>query len=414
MSQLASAIDIGQVHFKNKMIKGAMSEALANHAGQPNHLHLGLYEAWAKGGLGCAITGNVMVDFRAKNEPGVVVIETERDLEPLKQWAAIGKKHGMVQLVQLSHPGRQCPKGLNKETVAPSAVPFSPALAMSFGTPRALREDEILDIIQRFATSAAICEKAGFEGVQLHGAHGYLISQFLSPLTNKRQDQWGGSAENRMRFLLEIYKAVRAVTSEQFIISVKLNSADFQRGGISEEDVIATFKAIDAAGIDLIEISGGSYEAPAMAGVKQEKRKASTIAREAYFLEFAEKIREQVQCKLMVTGGFRTVAGMNAALESGACDFIGMARPFAVEPDVTNRLIAGQDVRYAVDKIKTGISMIDKMAIMEVIWYAAQFKDIAEGKRPNPKLSPLKVFFNYLKGNVKAVIKGQVNSRKSA
>ena len=414
MSQLASAIDIGQVHFKNKMIKGAMSEALANHAGQPNHLHLGLYEAWAKGGLGCAITGNVMVDFRAKNEPGVVVIETERDLEPLKQWAAIGKKHGMVQLVQLSHPGRQCPKGLNKETVAPSAVPFSPALAMSFGTPRALREDEILDIIQRFATSAAICEKAGFEGVQLHGAHGYLISQFLSPLTNKRQDQWGGSAENRMRFLLEIYKAVRAATSEQFIISVKLNSADFQRGGISEEDVIATFKAIDAAGIDLIEISGGSYEAPAMAGVKQEKRKASTIAREAYFLEFAEKIREQVQCKLMVTGGFRTVAGMNAALESGACDFIGMARPFAVEPDVTNRLIAGQDVRYAVDKIKTGISMIDKMAIMEVIWYAAQFKDIAEGKQPNPKLSPLKVFFNYLKGNLKAVIKGQVNSRKSA
>ena len=414
MSQLASAIDIGQVHFKNKMIKGAMSEALANHAGQPNHLHLGLYEAWAKGGLGCAITGNVMVDFRAKNEPGVVVIETERDLEPLKQWAAIGKKHGMVQLVQLSHPGRQCPKGLNRETVAPSAVPFSPALAMSFGTPRALREDEILDIIQRFATSAAVCEKAGFEGVQLHGAHGYLISQFLSPLTNKRQDQWGGSAENRMRFLLEIYKAVRAATSEQFIISVKLNSADFQRGGISEEDVIATFEAIDAAGIDLIEISGGSYEAPAMAGVKQEKRKASTIAREAYFLEFAEKIREQVQCKLMVTGGFRTVAGMNAALESGACDFIGMARPFAVEPDVTNRLIAGQDVRYAVDKIKTGISMIDKMAIMEVIWYAAQFKDIAEGKRPNPKLSPLKVFFNYLKGNVKAVIKGQVNSRKSA
>ncbi len=414
MSQLASAIDVGQVHFKNKMIKGAMSEALANHAGQPNHLHLGLYEAWAKGGLGCAITGNVMVDFRAKNEPGVVVIETERDLEPLKQWAAIGKKHGMVQLVQLSHPGRQCPKGLNRETVAPSAVPFSPALAMSFGTPRELREDEILDIIQRFATSAAVCEKAGFEGVQLHGAHGYLISQFLSPLTNKRQDQWGGSAENRMRFLLEIYKAVRAATSEQFIISVKLNSADFQLGGITEEDVIATFKAIDAAGIDLIEISGGSYEAPAMAGVKQEKRKASTIAREAYFLDFAEKIRKQVQCKLMVTGGFRTAAGMNAALESGACDFIGMARPFAVEPDVTNRLIAGQDVRYAVDKIKTGISMIDKMAIMEVIWYAAQFKDIAEGKQPNPKLSPLKVFFNYLKGNVKAVIKGQVNSRKSA
>ena len=414
MSHIAEPLQIRNTTFKNRIIKGAMSEALANPAGQPNHLHLGLYEAWAKGGLGCAITGNVMVDIRAKNEPGVVVVESERDLEQLRQWANLGQHYGMVQLVQLSHPGRQCPKGLNKETVAPSAVPFSPMLATTFGTPRALTEDEILEIIQRFARSAQICERAGFEGVQLHGAHGYLISQFLSPLTNKRQDQWGGSIENRMRFLLEIYQAVRTATSENFIISVKLNSADFQRGGITEEDVIAVFKAIDAAGIDLIEISGGTYEAPAMAGAKEDKRKASTIAREAYFLDFAEKIRKQVSCHLMVTGGFRTAQGMNAALESGACDFIGIARPFAVETDLADRLLVGQDVRYAVDKIKTGIPMVDKMAIMEIIWYAAQFKSIAQGKRPNPKLSPLKVFFHYVKGNLKAVIQGQINSRKSA
>ena len=414
MSHLAEAISIRNITFKNRIIKAAMSEALANDAGQPSQLHFNLYEAWAKGGLGCAITGNVMVDFRAKNEPGVVVIESERDLAKLQQWAEIGKQHGMVQLIQLSHPGRQCPKGLNKETVAPSAVPFSPVLATTFGTPRELREDEILDIIQRFATSAQICEKAGFEGVQLHGAHGYLISQFLSPLTNKRQDQWGGSIENRMRFLLEIYKAVRAATSEQFIISVKLNSADFQRGGITEDEVIAVFKAIDEAGIDLIEISGGTYEAPAMAGAKADKRKVSTIAREAYFLDFAENIRKQVKCHLMVTGGFRTVAGMNAALDSGACEFIGIARPLAVETDLTDRLIAGQDVRYAVDKIKTGIPMVDKMAIMEIIWYAAQFKEIAQGKRPNPKLSPLKVFLKYATGNITAIVKGQINSRRSA
>ncbi|QIC69724.1 NADH:flavin oxidoreductase/NADH oxidase family protein [Acinetobacter indicus] len=414
MSQIADQLQIRKTTFKNRIIKGAMSEALANMAGQPNQLHLCLYEAWAKGGLGCAITGNVMVDIRAKNEPGVVAIESERDLAKLQQWAQIGKQYGMVQLVQLSHPGRQCPKGLNKETVAPSAVPFSPALATTFGTPRELREDEILDIIQRFARAAQICEQAGFEGVQLHGAHGYLISQFLSPLTNKRQDRWGGSIDNRMRFLLEIYQAVRAATSEDFIISVKLNSADFQRGGISEEDVIQVFKAIDAAGIDLIEVSGGTYEAPAMAGVKAEKRKDSTLAREAYFLEFAERIRQEVRCHLMVTGGFRTVQGMNTALASGACDFIGIARPFAVEPDLAHRLLAGQDVRYGVDKIKTGIPLVDKMAIMEIIWYAAQFKDIAQGKQPNPKLSPLKVFFKYLKGNLTAVIKGQINSRKSA
>ncbi len=414
MTALADSIQIRNTTFKNRIIKGAMSEALANDAGQPNEAHLKLYSAWAEGGLGCAITGNVMVDFRAKNEPGVVVVETERDLEQLQAWAEVGKRHGMVQLIQLSHPGRQCPKGLNKETVAPSAVSFSPALAMSFGTPRELREEEIQDIIQRFAISAAICEKAGFEGVQLHGAHGYLISQFLSPLTNKRQDQWGGSIENRTRFLLEIYKAVRAATSDQFIISVKLNSADFQRGGITEEDVIYVFKAIDAAGIDLIEVSGGTYEAPAMAGAKADKRKASTIAREAYFLDFAEKIRQQVSCHIMVTGGFRTAASMNAALDSGACDFVGIARPFAVETDLGHKLVAGQNVRYAVEKIKTGIPMVDKMAIMEIIWYAAQFKQIAQGKTPNPKLSPLKVFLNYLKGNVKAVIKGQINSRKSA
>ncbi|WP_343580008.1 NADH:flavin oxidoreductase/NADH oxidase family protein [Acinetobacter sp.] len=414
MSQIADSIQIRNTTFKNRIIKGAMSEALANDAGQPNDVLIGLYEAWAKGGLGCAITGNVMVNIGAKNEPGVVAIESERDLEKLKQWAAVGKKHGMVQLIQLSHPGRQCPKGLNKETVAPSAVPFSPVLATMFGTPRELTHAEILDIIQRFATAAAVCEKAGFEGVQFHGAHGYLISQFLSPLTNKRTDQWGGSIENRMRFLLEIYKAVRAVTSENFIISVKLNSADFQRGGITEEDVITVFKAIDAAGVDIIEISGGTYEAPAMAGAKAEKRKASTIAREAYFLEFAEKIRQHVSCKLMVTGGFRTVEGMNAALASGACDFIGIARPLAVEVDLPERLIAGHDVRYAVNQIKTGIPFVDKMAIMEIIWYAAQFKAIGQGKKPNPKLSPLLVFLNYAKGNIKAVVKGRVNSRKSA
>lgn len=414
MSQIADSIQIRNTTFKNRIIKGAMSEALANDAGQPNDLLIGLYEAWAKGGLGCAITGNVMVNVGAKNEPGVVAIETERDLEKLKQWAAVGKKHGMVQLIQLSHPGRQCPKGLNKETVAPSAVPFSPMLAAMFGTPRELKHEEILDIIQRFATAAAVCEKAGFEGVQLHGAHGYLISQFLSPLTNKRTDQWGGSIENRMRFLIDAYQAVRDATSENFIISVKLNSADFQRGGITEEDVITVFKAIDAGGIDIIEISGGTYEAPAMAGAKAEKRKASTIAREAYFLEFAEKIRQHVACKLMVTGGFRTVEGMNAALQSGACDFIGIARPLAVEVDLADRLIAGHDVRYAVNQIKTGIPFVDKMAIMEIIWYAAQFKAIGQGKKPNPKLSPLLVFLNYAKGNIKAVVKGRVNSRKSA
>ncbi|OUY06889.1 NADH:flavin oxidoreductase/NADH oxidase family protein [Acinetobacter populi] len=414
MVKLQDQLKIRANTFKNRIIKASMSEALANDLGQPNADHIGLYEVWAKGGLGCAIAGNVMVDARAKNEPGVVVLENERDMARLKQWADVGKRYGMIQLLQLSHPGRQCPRGLNRETVAPSAVAFSSALSTTFATPRALTETEILDIIRRFGESARLAKLAGFEGIQLHGAHGYLISQFLSPLTNIRQDQWGGNIENRMRFLLEIYHEVRKQTGDDFIIAVKLNSADFQRGGFSEHDAIEVAKAISAAGIDFIEISGGTYEAPAMAGAKAEKRKQSSIAREAYFLEFAELIRGQVSCPLMVTGGFRTVKGMNDALASGACDFIGIARPFAVEPQLANQLLSGQDVKYAVKPIKTGIALIDKMAIMEIIWYAAQFKTIARGRQPNPHLSPLKVLFHYARRNIGTVISGQLNSRKAS
>jgi 2,4-dienoyl-CoA reductase-like NADH-dependent reductase (Old Yellow Enzyme family) len=362
---------------------------------------LRLYDTWGQGGLGCSITGNVMIDQRAKNEPGVVVIEDERDLPALKAWAAIGKKYNMVQIVQLSHPGKQCPRGLNKETVAPSAIGFAPEMAAVFGTPRELREDEIYDLIRRFGESARICKKAGFEGVQIHGAHGYLVSEFLSPKHNQRTDQWGGSLENRMRFVLEAFKEIRKQTGEGFIVGVKLNSADFQKGGFGEDESMAVVKALDALGVDFIEISGGTYEAPAMTGVKQ-----STRQREAYFLDFAEKVRGEVKTALMVTGGFRTRSGMDSALQSGACDLIGIARPLAVETDAPNNLVAGADVKYAVKPIKTGIKPFDNMGVMEIIWYAAQFKTIGAGKTPDPNLSPLKVFAHYLKGNVKAMLKG--------
>ncbi len=392
--------------FKNRIVKAAMSEALSNTAGQVTPPLLRLYETWAQGGLGAAITGNVMIDARAKNEPGVVVIENEQDLDQLTRWAAIGKTYNMLQIVQLSHPGKQAPKGLNKETVAPSAIGFGPSMSAMFGVPRALMEAEILDLIERFATAAAVCQKAGFEGVQLHGAHGYLISEFLSPQHNTRQDQWGGSLENRMRFLVECFKAIRAKTGEGFIIGVKLNSSDFQKGGFSEDESLQVCKTLDTLGVDFIEISGGTYEAPAMTGRKQVKTE-STQKREAYFLEFAEKIRAEVKTPLMVTGGFRTRAGIDAALGSGACDLIGMARPLAVETDAPAHLLAGQNVKYAIKPIKTGVAMFDKMGIMEIIWYAAQFRAIGKGEAPNPDLSPFKVFAHYVKGNVKAMLKGR-------
>lgn len=413
-SSTTAAINVGQSiqinghTFKNRIIKGAMSEALATPSGKVTESLIKLYDTWGEGGLGSSITGNVMVDHRAKNEPGVVVVEDESDLAKLKRWASIGPKHNMVQIVQLSHPGKQCPKGLNRETVAPSAIGFSGTMATVFGVPRALTETEILDIIRRFGESARVCEKAGFQGVQIHGAHGYLVSQFLSPKHNHRTDQWGGSLENRMRFLLESFKEIRKQTSPGFIVGVKLNSADFQKGGFSEDDSVAVFKALDALGVDFIEISGGTYEAPAMTGLKKKAPvKESTQQREAYFLEFAERVRKEVKTVLMVTGGFRTRAGMDAALQSGACDLIGIARPLAVETDAPANLVAGYNVKYAVKPVKTNIPPIDKMGVMEVIWYAAQFRAIGHGKKPNPTLSPLVVFLRYMRGSIRDMVIGK-------
>ncbi|MEC7120117.1 MAG: NADH:flavin oxidoreductase/NADH oxidase family protein [Pseudomonadota bacterium] len=401
MTNITQPLTLQGYTLKNRLIKGAMSEALSNQAGKVTPALLKLYETWAQGGLGASITGNVMIDMRAKNEPGVVVVEDESDLEALSQWAAIGKKYNMPQIIQLSHPGKQCPKGLNKETVAPSAIGYGIDMAAMFGVPRELTEAEIYDLIRRFGESARICKKAGFEGVQIHGAHGYLVSAFLSPKHNQRQDQWGGSLENRMRFLLESFKEIRKQTGDNFIVGVKLNSSDFQKGGFTEEESLAVVKALDALGVDFIEISGGTYEAAAMVGAK---KKASTRQREAYFLEFAEKIRSEVSTVLMVTGGFRTRLGMDAALQSGACDLIGIARPLAVETDAPANLVAGYDVKYAVKPIKTGIKPFDRLGVMEIIWYAAQFKAIGQGQRPNPKLAPLWVFASYVKGNVKAML----------
>lgn len=256
-----------------------------------------------------------------------------------------------------------------------------------FATPRALEVSEIEGIIQRFANSAAIAEKAGFSGVQIHGAHGYLVSQFLSPHHNVREDEWGGSPGNRMRFVVEVYKAIRAATGEQFSVGIKLNSADFQRGGFTEEESLKVIETLAELGIDLVEISGGNYENPAMAkGAKGANgangAKASTVSREAYFLEFAEKVRKLVDVPLMVTGGFRTESGMAAAVASRATELVGLARPLAVEPDFPRRIMAGQAFISSVKPIRTGIRMIDEMALMEVSWYTRQLGRMGKGKAP--------------------------------
>jgi 2,4-dienoyl-CoA reductase-like NADH-dependent reductase (Old Yellow Enzyme family) len=376
---------------RNRLAKSAMSEALASYDNHVTPALPRLYRRWAASGIGLLITGNVMIDRRALGEPGNVALEDESDLPLLRQWAEAATGQGVQLWMQLNHPGKQSPKGLNAYNLAPSAIPFKPDMAAFFDTPREASHEQILDIVDRFGRAAALAQKAGFSGVQIHGAHGYLVSQFLSAHHNQRSDEWGGSAEKRRRFVLAVYAEIRKHTGPAFPIGIKLNSADFQKGGFTEEESLATIQALADAGIDLIEISGGTYEAPAMTGTTGAT-KASTKAREAYFLDFAEKARAAVKTPLMVTGGFRSAEGMNAALRSGALDLVGLGRLLALDPDAPAALLRGADSPHAVKPITTGIKMIDRMAIMEVAWYARQLKRIANGKEPRPNENGLCAF----------------------
>ncbi len=376
---------------KNRLFKSAMSETLGTSGGAATPELARLYQAWADGGIGLCVTGNVMIDRGARGEPGNVVIEDPQHLAALKAWARAATRNGTQCWVQLNHPGRQAPRGLNRETVAPSAVPFRDEMQAFFATPRALTRAEVRALINRFGKAARIVKKAGFSGVQIHGAHGYLVSQFLSPLSNQRTDDWGGTPEKRRRFVLAVYQAMRKAVGPDFPIGIKLNSADFQRGGFTEEESLDTLRALAAAGIDLIEISGGTYEAPAMTGVKtsQAPAKASTRAREAYFLAFAEKARAAVDTPLVVTGGFRTARAMAQAIESGAVDMVGLARILAIEPDAPQRLLAGQPTVHQVKPITTGLRVIDRLGLLEISWYTGQLRRIGRGEAPRPNESGL-------------------------
>ncbi len=393
-NQLGSAFTLkgGQV-IKNRLFKSAMSEQLGTKDHNPLTGLATLYQRWAEGGIGLAITGNIMIDRGALGEPKNVVLDEKSDLSLFKKWAQAGKTNGAQIWTQLNHPGKQIPNFIVKEPVAPSAIALTRGLEKGFNKPRALTEPEILVIIEKFAQGAQLAKQAGFTGVQIHGAHGYLVSQFLSPRHNQRDDQWGGSLENRMRFVLAIYHAIREKVGKDFPIGIKLNSADFMKGGFSEEDSMQVVKTLSEVGIDLIEISGGTYENPSMMGSDAKK---STVNREAYFLSYAEKVRALVDTPLVVTGGFRSSGAMQAALNTGATDFIGIARTTAVDADFPNKLIKDENHQQQLKVLTTGVKGVDKMAMLEITWYEAQLARMAKGKNPKANLSEWGVFFKTL------------------
>jgi 2,4-dienoyl-CoA reductase-like NADH-dependent reductase (Old Yellow Enzyme family) len=373
---------------KNRLAKSAMSENMASESYAPTEAFSHLYGRWARGGIGLCITGNIMVDETALGEPRNVVLGKSFDaMDVLTQWAQAGTQNQTALWAQLNHPGKQSPKFLSKTPVAPSAIAFPAPMNKVFNSPRELTDNEILDIIKAFQTAARWVKQAGFSGVQIHGAHGYLVSQFLSPRHNQRTDRWGGSIENRMRFVIEIYKAIRHEVGPAFPIGIKLNSSDFQKGGFTEEDSLATIKALDTLGIDLIEVSGGTYEAAAMTGKNIKGIKKSTLEREAYFMDFTQMIRSSISCPIMLTGGFRTRKGIESALADGSFDMVGLARSLAMDPEIPIKLIAGEDYTSPVVKRTTGFKFIDNIAPLEIVWYAYQLVRMGKRKDPVPNLS---------------------------
>lgn len=391
---------------KNRWFKSAMSESLATRGHIPSEELIQLYRTWAHGGSGIVVTGNVMIDRNALGEHGNVVLDSEKHLHWFEKWAQAGTENQTLLFMQLNHPGKQVIKGVANSAVAPSAVPYAPSFQRYFPQCRALTRKEIHQLINQFAESALLAKKSGFSGVQLHAAHGYLISQFLSPIHNRRYDQYGGSIENRFRFLRDIFRAVRFETGSAFPISIKLNSADFMKAGFSQEDSRFVISELEKEGADLIEISGGTYERPAMFMKNLQK---SSKEREAYFVEFADQVKQETSVPIVVTGGFRSQSAMEKALGDGTTDMIGVARPLVLYTDLPDRFKNRLMHRVDLPSITTGIKAVDQAALLELLWYARQLHRIGKGKQPLFNLSArTSLFYSVFKNGMSSFKKKRV------
>jgi 2,4-dienoyl-CoA reductase-like NADH-dependent reductase (Old Yellow Enzyme family) len=380
-----------------------MTEGLADAHDQSTPSHQRLYATWARGGAAVLLSGNIMIDRRYLERAGNVVVQDASGLAQLRAWAKAVHDGGSQLWAQISHPGRQCPRLVNLTPLAPSEVQLK--ISGNFGRPRAASETDIEDIIQRFATTAGLMQEAGWDGVQIHAAHGYLLSQFLSARTNLRQDAWGGALEDRARLLLGVVRAVRSKVGPSYPISVKLNSSDFVKGGFTLDDSVQVVRWLNDAGIDLLEVSGGTYEQ--LEFFKPQMRD-STREREAMFLEYAKSIKAVARMPIMVTGGFRTRAGMEAALTGGHTDMIGLARPFCLEPALPQRMFARDLERLPVseDKLVLGrgywgpnsdSSTIRSLNnLCQAGWYYGQIERLGAGLSPQPDTGPVKALLSHL------------------
>ncbi|RYP13809.1 hypothetical protein DL767_010588 [Monosporascus sp. MG133] len=364
----------------NRLVKAAMAEGMAGVDHLPGDQRCReVYGEWANGGWGMVITGNMQVDSSYLGGQNDYALDNSIAKPVIfaawKAWAEACSQNGTKAVVQLCHPGRQTPFSKNTP-IAPSPVrlDLGPGIlpwligSVVFKKPREMTLLEIKHVVQQFADAARLAADAGFAGVEIHGAHGYLLSQFLSARSNQRDDAYSGSPLSRALLVLEVIHAVRAAVPPGFCVGIKLNSVDYQ----SETDMHACLeqlRAITAAGVDFLEISGGSFEDPlfntghdatkdALSKTQTLQSSASHATREAFFIGFAKAIRAEFKSvPLIVTGGFRTRLAMEAAIAEGSCDMVGLARPAVLDPKLPQKVllnpsIPNHEARAAARKIK--------------------------------------------------------------
>jgi 2,4-dienoyl-CoA reductase-like NADH-dependent reductase (Old Yellow Enzyme family) len=318
------------VVLKNRIVKSAMSDSLGDGTGHPTPEQIRLYQRWAQGGLAASVVGEVQGTCSYAEKPGNLVLNTASDLARFRELAQRGSENGALLWLQLGHAGALS-YGPTSHPKGPSALDL-PGLVCG-----ELTREEISQLPSEFARTAKLAQQTGFGGVQIHTAHGFLLSQFLSPLFNKRDDEYGGTIANRMKLLLASIEATRAAVGPQFPIAVKLNSSDLLECGLDEQDALQVVAALDSSSIDLLDISGGTY----FPGAKSASD-GGTGPGGPYFIEFAKRARAVTTKPLMLTGGFKTLAQAHDAVTSGAVDVVGLARVLVLEPSLPTLWMADQ------------------------------------------------------------------------
>ncbi len=330
MATLFDPITLGGMRLPNRVVRSATYENRCNGEGKVTEEMIRFYRELAAGEIGMIITGNAMVHPWGLTAPNALGIYSDEHLPGLTRLAETLHEKGNRCVVQLSHGGRQTVPDLigGREAVAPSAV-YSRAMKY---TPKGMSTPEIREVIEAFVAAAERAQKAGFDGIQLHAAHGYLLSNFLSPFANTRTDSYGGSTEKRTRIVLEIFDRIQARCGKEFPQLIKLNSEEGLLNGLDLEEAARVVKLLDTKGFAAIEISGGIYET-----ALSTRPKIKAHENEAYFLTNAERLRKETKIPLILVGGIRSPERINAILESGVAQMVSMSRPFIREPGLLRR-----------------------------------------------------------------------------